>query len=145
GREIKTDGDGFVATFDGPARAIRCASAIHDEIRPLGIEIRAGLHTGECELMGDDVGGIAVHIGARVAGSQSRRGPRVEHGERPGRGLWDSVCRSGSLCAQRCPGRMATVRCRALSPGLTWGAPDARMSAILRCEWSSARRSTPGR
>ena len=68
GREIKTDGDGFVATFDGPARAIRCASAIHDEIRPLGIEIRAGLHTGECELMGDDVGGIAVHIGARVAG-----------------------------------------------------------------------------
>jgi pimeloyl-ACP methyl ester carboxylesterase len=68
GREIKAAGDGFLATFDGPARAIRCASAIHDEIRPLGIEIRAGLHTGECELMGDDVGGIAVHIGARVAG-----------------------------------------------------------------------------
>ena len=68
GREIKTAGDGFLATFDGPARAIRCASAIHDAVRPLGIEIRAGLHTGECELMGDDVGGIAVHIGARVVG-----------------------------------------------------------------------------
>jgi class 3 adenylate cyclase/pimeloyl-ACP methyl ester carboxylesterase len=66
GREIKTAGDGFLATFDGPARAIRCASAISDAVRPLGIEVRAGLHTGECELMGDDVGGIAVHIGARV-------------------------------------------------------------------------------
>jgi class 3 adenylate cyclase len=69
GREVKTAGDGFLATFDGPARGIRCASAVRDEIRPLGIEIRAGLHTGECELMGDDVGGIAVHIGARVAGA----------------------------------------------------------------------------
>ncbi len=67
GREVKTTGDGFLATFDGPARAIRCACAIRDGVRPLGIEIRAGLHTGECELMGDDVGGIAVHIGARVA------------------------------------------------------------------------------
>ena len=67
GREIHTAGDGFLATFDGPARAIRCASAIRDAVRRLGIEIRAGLHTGEIELMGDDVGGIAVHIGARVA------------------------------------------------------------------------------
>ena len=66
GREVKTLGDGFLATFDGPARAIRCACAIRDAVRPLGIEIRAGLHTGECELIGDDVGGIAVHIGARV-------------------------------------------------------------------------------
>ncbi|WP_338821857.1 adenylate/guanylate cyclase domain-containing protein [Bradyrhizobium septentrionale] len=67
GREVKTTGDGFFATFDGPARGVRCACAIAQEIRPLGIEIRAGLHTGECEMMGDDVGGIAVHIGARVA------------------------------------------------------------------------------
>ena len=67
GREIKTAGDGFLATFDGPARAIRCAGAVVEAVRPLGIEIRAGLHTGECEVMGDDVGGIAVHIGARVA------------------------------------------------------------------------------
>ncbi len=69
GREVKTVGDGFLATFDGPARAIRCACGIRDGVHPLGIEIRAGLHTGECELMGDDVGGIAVHIGARVAAS----------------------------------------------------------------------------
>jgi len=69
GREVDTAGDGFLATFDGPARAIRCACAIRDGVRSLGIEIRAGLHTGECELMGDGVGGIAVHIGARVAAS----------------------------------------------------------------------------
>jgi pimeloyl-ACP methyl ester carboxylesterase len=67
GREIKTTGDGFLATFDGPARGVRCACAIAEEVKPLGIEVRAGLHTGECEVMGDDVGGIAVHIGARVA------------------------------------------------------------------------------
>jgi class 3 adenylate cyclase len=67
GHEVKTTGDGFLATFDGPARAVRCACAITEEIKPLGIEIRAGLHTGECEMIGDDVGGIAVHIGARVA------------------------------------------------------------------------------
>jgi class 3 adenylate cyclase len=72
GREVKTIGDGFLATFDGPARAIRCASAIRDGVRALGIGIRAGLHTGECELIGEDVGGIAVHIAARVA---SNAGP----------------------------------------------------------------------
>ena len=67
GREVDTAGDGFFAAFDGPARAIRCAEAISAGVRPLGIEVRAGLHTGECEMIGDKVGGIAVHIGARVA------------------------------------------------------------------------------
>jgi pimeloyl-ACP methyl ester carboxylesterase len=67
GHEVKTTGDGILATFDGPARGVRCACAITDEIRPLGIDVRAGLHTGECEMIGEDVGGIAVHIGARVA------------------------------------------------------------------------------
>jgi class 3 adenylate cyclase len=67
GREISTAGDGFFATFDGPARAIRCARAISDGVQSLGLNIRAGLHTGECEIMGKDVGGIAVHIGARIA------------------------------------------------------------------------------
>jgi class 3 adenylate cyclase len=66
GREVNTTGDGFLATFDGPQRAIRCAMAIRDTVRTLGIEVRAGLHTGECEVRGHDVGGIAVHIGARV-------------------------------------------------------------------------------
>ncbi len=67
GREVKTTGDGFFATFDGPARGIRCACAVSDSVGQLGISIRAGLHTGECEVMEEDVGGIAVHIGARVA------------------------------------------------------------------------------
>ena len=67
GREVDTAGDGLFATFDGPARAIRCAGAIVDSARGLGISLRAGLHTGECELAGDKVRGIAVHTGARVA------------------------------------------------------------------------------
>lgn len=67
GREIKTTGDGFLATFDGPTRAAECARAIADAMPSLGIEVRAGLHTGEVELMGSDVGGIAVHVAARIA------------------------------------------------------------------------------
>jgi class 3 adenylate cyclase len=68
GRLVKTTGDGLLATFDGPARAIRGACAIRDAVRGLGLEMRAGLHTGEVEMRGADVGGIAVHIGARVTG-----------------------------------------------------------------------------
>ncbi|SFN42185.1 adenylate/guanylate cyclase domain-containing protein [Variovorax sp. OV329] len=67
GHEVDTAGDGFFATFDGPARAVRCAAGIVQALRPLGLEIRAGLHTGECETVGEKVAGIAVHIGARVA------------------------------------------------------------------------------
>ncbi|MFI5506155.1 adenylate/guanylate cyclase domain-containing protein [Mycobacterium sp. NPDC051804] len=67
GREVNTSGDGFLATFDGPQRAIRCAMAIRDAVQALGIEVRAGLHTGEVEIRADDIGGIAVHIGARVS------------------------------------------------------------------------------
>src|SRR5262249_7544202 len=66
GREIDTAGDGFFATFDGPARAVRCAQAIAHAVKPLGIDIRAGLHTGEVEPTDGKVGGIAVSIGARV-------------------------------------------------------------------------------
>ncbi len=66
GTEIKTIGDGFLATFDGPARAVQCAAGIVEGVDPLGLRVRAGLHTGECELVGGDVAGIAVHIGARV-------------------------------------------------------------------------------
>jgi class 3 adenylate cyclase len=67
GREVNTSGDGFLAMFDGPQRAIRCALAIRDALQALGIQVRAGLHTGECEVRGDDIGGIGVHIGARVS------------------------------------------------------------------------------
>jgi class 3 adenylate cyclase len=68
GREVDTAGDGFFATFDGPARAIRCAQAVVESVRPLGLDVRAGLHTGEVELADGKVAGIAVNIGARVAG-----------------------------------------------------------------------------
>jgi pimeloyl-ACP methyl ester carboxylesterase len=67
GKEIDTSGDGFFASFDGPARAIRCACAVVSAVRELGMDVRAGLHTGECELVDGKVGGIAVHIGARIA------------------------------------------------------------------------------
>jgi pimeloyl-ACP methyl ester carboxylesterase len=67
GREVDTAGDGFLATFDGPARAVRCAQTIGDSVRQLGVDVRAGIHTGECELDGPKIRGIAVHTGARVA------------------------------------------------------------------------------
>jgi class 3 adenylate cyclase len=67
GRRVKTIGDGMLAVFDGPARGVRCAGALRDAVAELGVEIRAGLHVGECELRQDDVGGLAVHIAARVA------------------------------------------------------------------------------
>jgi pimeloyl-ACP methyl ester carboxylesterase len=67
GAELDVAGDGFFARFDGPARAVRCACAITESVRELGLDVRAGLHTGECEVMNGKVGGIAVHIGARVA------------------------------------------------------------------------------
>jgi class 3 adenylate cyclase len=66
GREINTTGDGFVAAFDGPGRAIRCAQAITERARGLGVEVRVGLHTGECEVRGEDLGGLAVHVAARI-------------------------------------------------------------------------------
>jgi class 3 adenylate cyclase len=67
GRKVNPSGDSFLAMFDGPQRAIRCTMAIRDAVRALGIEVRTGLHTGECEVRGDDIGGIGVHIGARVS------------------------------------------------------------------------------
>ena len=69
GRELDTAGDGMFAAFDGPARGIRCASAVREAVKPLTLDVRAGLHTGECEVVGQKLAGIAVHIGARVAAS----------------------------------------------------------------------------
>ena len=88
GREVKTVGDGFLAAFDGPpSRALRCALAITRAARELGVEVRVGMHTGECELIGDDVGGMAVHIASRVERARRRRrgarlGHRLRHGRR---------------------------------------------------------------
>jgi class 3 adenylate cyclase len=67
GKEVNTVGDGFLATFDGPGRAIHCAMAIRDAVRAMGVDVRVGVHTGEVEVRGDDVAGLAVHVGARVA------------------------------------------------------------------------------
>jgi class 3 adenylate cyclase len=67
GHEVNTAGDGLLATFDGPARAIRCACSVRAKLHQLGLKVRTGLHTGECEMIGDDIAGIAVHIAARVA------------------------------------------------------------------------------
>ena len=79
GREIEMNEDGLLATFDGPARAIRAACAISDFARRLGIKLRVGLHTGECDVMGDKVGGIAVEIGAQVAARASVGEVLVSH------------------------------------------------------------------
>jgi pimeloyl-ACP methyl ester carboxylesterase len=89
GRELDTAGDGFFASFDGPARAIRCASRITEEVRQLGIDIRAGLHTGECEVIDGKVGGIAVHIGAASRARRRRvrcSSPRPSRIWSPGQG-----------------------------------------------------------
>jgi class 3 adenylate cyclase len=72
GTEVNTTGDGFIATFDGPARAVSCACAIRDVTRQLGLEVRSGVHTGEIEVCGDDIAGIGVHIAARVSAAAER-------------------------------------------------------------------------
>lgn len=96
GREIDTTGDGFFATFDGTARAIRCACAINEAVRELGLELRAGLHTGECELDDGQVRGIAVHIGARGESGWPGRGARLQHGERSRRRVRAALLRPGA-------------------------------------------------
>jgi class 3 adenylate cyclase len=92
GQEVGTTGDGFFASFDGPARAIRCARTIAESVNALGLTIRAGVHTGECELGDGKLAGIAVHIAARIA---ELAGPGevlvFEHGQGPGRGLADRL------------------------------------------------------
>ncbi len=103
GREIKTTGDGFLATFDGPARGIRCACAVSDSVGQLGLAIRAGLHTGECEVMGEDIGGIAVHIGARVAAEAAAGEVLVSSTVK------DLVAGSGLLFEDRGPHRLKGV------------------------------------
>jgi class 3 adenylate cyclase len=110
GHEVKTTGDGFLVTFDGPARAIRFARAVIPSVRHLGIQIRVGIHTGECEVMGDDLGGIAVHVAARVADAAGTEGgPRDGHGQGSRRWIRNSFRRSGSPDAQRGARRVAPL------------------------------------
>jgi pimeloyl-ACP methyl ester carboxylesterase len=110
GREIDTAGDGLLAAFDGPARAIRCAGAIRDAVRPLGIEVRCGVHTGECELAGEKLAGIAVHIGARVAWSRTRcaiSSPAPASPSRSAGCTRSKACRKSGCCSGRFPNERA--------------------------------------
>ena len=113
GKSVDTAGDGFFATFDGPARAIRCAQAIVDEVGQLGLAFRAGLHTGECELHGGKLAGIAVSIGARVAGAAGTgQVVRLGDGQGPRRWLRASSSTSSACALSREPGewRLYAVR-----------------------------------
>ena len=140
GREVKTTGDGFLATFDGPARAVRCASAIVQAVRPLGLDIRAGLHTGECELVGDDVGGIAVHIGQRVSAlagpgevlaSSTVRDLVAGSGWRSSRAASTSCagCRTSGGSSPSSGVERATVGVETHGPRSTWASTDGARRA----------------
>jgi hypothetical protein len=120
GREIKTMGDGFLAAFDGPTRAIRCAGAIRDEARRLGVEVRAGPYTGEVELLGDDLGGSTVNIGARYPPSPAR--------------LHEAATIYGHLEAHRPPWGLPAVR-RARQRGID------RARQLVEFEFLMARRA----
>ena len=99
GRYVHTTGDGLLATFDGPARAVHCARAIVEAVRALGLEVRAGCHTGEVELAGDDIQGITVHVGARIA---ALAGPGESSCRKRSR-IWSRAAASRS----RTPGSMS--------------------------------------
>jgi class 3 adenylate cyclase len=118
GVEVDTAGDGFLATCDGPARAIRCAVAIRDELREFGVEIRAGVHTGECEMVEDKVRAIAVHIGARVMATADA-GEVLVSSNGAGSGGRERDCLRGprDARAQGHPGQVAPVRRRGRSLG----------------------------
>ena len=117
GRAIKSMGDGFLATFDGPGRALRCASAVRDAVRSLQIDLRVGVHTGEIELRGDDIAGLAVVIAQRVqAAAEPGENPRVAHGRRPRRRIRYRVHRPRRTKPQRHTGRLAAVRTRGVAP-----------------------------
>ncbi len=113
GREVDTAGDGFLAAFDGPARAVRCALSAGDAVRQLGVEIRAGIHTGECELDGPKIRGIAVHTGrADRLARRPGRGARLADGQGSRRRLRPRVRRSRRARAQGRAGRVAGLRRR---------------------------------
>jgi class 3 adenylate cyclase len=117
GRAVKFTGDGVLATFDGPARAIRCAGAIRDAIEPLGLQTRCGLHTGEIELRGDDIAGITVHIGQRVAALAGAGEVVVSRTvARSARRIRNEVRRPRRTRTQRCARNVATLPGSRLTP-----------------------------
>jgi pimeloyl-ACP methyl ester carboxylesterase len=119
GHERGTAGDGFFATFDGPARAVRCAGAITSALQPLQLEIRSGVHAGEVEIQGDDLRGIAVHIGARVAAlAGGSENPRVVDGEGARRRIGSGLRGRGRARAQGRAGPLAALSRRELTRGV---------------------------
>ena len=111
GRKLDTAGDGLFAAFDGPARAVRCGASLARAVEALGLQLRVGVHTGECEVLGEKYSGMAVHVGARVA-SAGRAGPgaRLLDGEEPGRRLGPPLRRHRPARAEGRAGRVASVR-----------------------------------
>ena len=136
GREIDTAGDGFLATFDGPARGVRCARAVSDGVRALGLEVRAGLHTGEVELLDDKVSGPRrPHRRPRRRRGRARRGARVQHRQGPGRRLRPPLPGPRPPDPQGRPGRVAPLRARGGRPArvkrlcVFCGSSDGRRTA----------------
>ena len=143
GREVDTAGDGFFATFDGPARAIRCACAAIESVQALGIEIRAGLHTGECELRRREGGRHRrSHRRTRLGGGGTGRGARVQHGEGARGRLRPGVRRSGPGGAEGRSRRVAALRRRALSRGLE-PRPQVREAVQERVQRPGRRAGVP--
>ena len=142
GHEVNTSGDGFLAMFDGPQRAIRCAMSIRDAVHALGIEVRAGLHTGECEVRGDDIGGIAVHIGARVSALAGPNDVLVSSTLRDlviGSGL--ELRRPRHARAQGRARRVASLRGRVSASDIVG---DSRDTQIEQRAWPLVRRRQSG-
>jgi hypothetical protein len=117
GQEIKTMGDGFLATFDGPARSLRCACAVRDAVRSVGIEVRAGLHTGEVEMAGGDVAGRSPHRSTSIGPCPARPSVGVSDSRRPGGRLGHQLRGSGRARAQGPTRRLAIVRRRRVTTG----------------------------
>ena len=151
GHLVKTMGDGFLATFDGPARAIRFGSTIRDEVRDLGLELRVGVHTGEIEQTNGDIGGLAVHIGARVGSAAGAgRGAGVRDRQGPGGRLGDPVHGPGRPRAQGRPRRVEAVRGRgplasATRPRPLPAAPGSAAPEPPRRPRRRGRRARPAR
>ena len=135
GREIDSAGDGIFAAFDGPARAIRCACRIRDELRPLALEVRSGLHAGECEVVGEKIGGIAVHIGARVAAAAV-----------PGEVLVSNTVKdlvAGAGIGFKDRGATSSKVCRESGPSSPSPASPDFASTTIDARWPSATSSIP--
>jgi hypothetical protein len=144
GTVVKSTGDGHLATFDGPTQAIRCAEALRADAESLGIEIRAGIHTGECELLGTDIGGIAVHIAARILGEAGAGEILVDRTVRDlvvgsGTGFEDR----GSVELRGVPG---TWQLLAVDPhGARAGSPEAELASTPTPGRRCAARTAPWR